>query len=225
MSIEVTTKDCTAVGDAELSEIADFALARGTGYDLGLLSKQRDEWVLCTQIRNAGALVGFAFCTLERIGGTPCILLGLAVIQDGSSDRMILNEIMAEQYRKALLAFPDEDVLVGARIPSHLGYHIFAGLEDVVPRLEHKPSGEERAWGRRLAKKFGVESKLDDRTFVVSGKGDVAGMVSYGDLMLGAEGELEPIFSNVDRTQQDTLVAFGWAMAEHLAEGSLPPEP
>ena len=30
-------------------------------------------------------------------------------------------------------------------------------LTDIVPRPDHKASGEERAWGRRLAKRFGIE--------------------------------------------------------------------
>ena len=224
MPMEVSTKDCSSIGDAELADIADFAIARGTGFDLGFLSKQRDEWVLCTEVRRDGQVVGFALYTLERIGGTPCILIGIGATQEGPDERMLLNEILAEQYRKALLAFPDEDVLVGVRVPSYLGYHVFDGLEDIVPRLDHKPSGEERAWARRLAKKFGVESKLDDRTSVVSSGGEVTGLFAYGDLNLGPQGELAPLFAGVDRSKFDSLVVFGWAMAEQLADGSLPPE-
>src|SRR5438094_270921 len=76
MAIDVETKDCTALGDGELSEMADICAEGPAGFDVGLLSKQREEWVLVTQARENGKLCGFAFSTLERIGGTPCVLIG-----------------------------------------------------------------------------------------------------------------------------------------------------
>ncbi|MDQ1428788.1 MAG: hypothetical protein QOK39_2264, partial [Acidimicrobiaceae bacterium] len=77
MGIDVGTKDCTALSDAELAEMADICTDGPAGFDIGLLSKQRDAWVLITQAYDSGKLVGFSFCTLERIGGTPCLLWGL----------------------------------------------------------------------------------------------------------------------------------------------------
>src|SRR5438477_315083 len=66
MTIQVETKDCTALSDAELSEMADICADGPAGYDVGLLSKQRDEWVLNSQARESGKLLGFSFCTLEH---------------------------------------------------------------------------------------------------------------------------------------------------------------
>ncbi|HUC14895.1 MAG TPA: hypothetical protein VMS00_10630, partial [Acidimicrobiales bacterium] len=77
MTFDVETKDCTALSDGELADMADIVADGPAGLDIGVLSKQRDEWVLITQVRVAGHLMGFSFCTLERIGGTPCILWGL----------------------------------------------------------------------------------------------------------------------------------------------------
>ena len=80
MTFEVETKDCTALSDGELAEMADLVADGPAGFDIGLLSKQRDEWVLITQVRDAGRLMGFAFSTLERIGGTPCVLWGIVSV-------------------------------------------------------------------------------------------------------------------------------------------------
>ena len=74
MPIDVETKDCTALSDAELGEMADICADGPAGYDVGMLSKQREEWVLVSQARDNDKLLGFSFCTLERIGGTPCLL-------------------------------------------------------------------------------------------------------------------------------------------------------
>lgn len=130
---------------------------------------------------------------------------------------------MHDLYRRSVLAFPDEDVLVGTRFARASGYAAFAGLEDIVPRPDHKATGEERAWGRRLAKRFGSESQLDDRSAVIKGDGDLSGLLDFEPsraprVATTYDGCFEP----VDGERHDTLVAFGWAMAEALAAGSLP---
>jgi hypothetical protein len=222
MAIEVETKDCTALSDAELGEMADICADGPAGYDVGLLSKQREAWVLITQARDNGKLQGYSFCTLERIGGTPCLLVGLASVKRSARRESVLKALMADQYRRALLAFPDEDVLVGTKFIDPSGYASFKGLEDVVPRPGHKASGEERAWGRRLAKRFGAEGRIDDRTFVVAGDGSASGCLDHEVLKPES---LDPafaqFFAGLKHERRDYLIAFGWAMAEDLAGGKL----
>ena len=112
MTFEVETKDCTALSDGELADMADIVADGPAGFDIGLLSKQREEWVLITQVRDAERLLGFSFCTLERIGGTPCVLWGLVSAKRCAEREAVLDVLRADQFRKAVLAFPDEDVLV-----------------------------------------------------------------------------------------------------------------
>jgi len=222
MATEVEIKDCTALSDAELGEMADICTDGPAGYDVGLLSKQREEWVLITQVRDNGKLCGFSFCTLERIGGTPCLLVGLASVRRGAKRESVLKHLMADEYRRALLAFPDEDVLVGTRLIDPAGFHAFKGLQDIVPRPDHKASGEERAWGRRLAKRFGAEGRIEDRAFVVKGDGNACGVLDHEALKPdGLDTEVTVLFAGLDRLRGDSLIAFGWAMAEDLAEGRL----
>src|SRR6516165_3864558 len=193
MPIVVSTKDCTALSDTELVEMADLCADRPPGYDIGYLSKEREAWVLITQAREGNKLRGYSFCTLERIGGTPSLLVGLALIDRNSRAEAALKGIMADQYRRALLAFPGQ-----------------------------KSSGEERAWARRLSKRFGCESRLDDRTFVLKGDGGVAGGLDFVAPKVkipdGVDGHFNGGF---DADKGDRLVAFGWAMAEDLAAGKL----
>src|SRR4029079_13829074 len=172
MAFDVETKDCTALSDAELGEMADICADGPAGFDVGLLSKQRDEWVLITQVRENDKLHGFSFCTLERIGGTPCLLWGLASVKRTSKRDTVLKAMCADQFRRAVLAFPDEDVLVGTRFLDASGFQAFKVLTDIVPRPDHAATGEERAWGRRLAKRFGIENgQYDDRKFIAEGDG------------------------------------------------------
>ena len=98
------------------------------------------------------------------------------------------------------------------------GYQAFKGLQDIVPRPGHKPSGEERAWGRRLAKRFGAEGRLDDRTFVLEGDGGPCGALDHEALKSnGVSADVAAFFKPLNRRRGDSLIAFGWAMAEDLA--------
>ena len=221
MAMAASTKDCTSLSDNELVEMADLSAEREVAFDIGFVSKQREEWVLVTQVREGTKLRGYSFCTLERIGGTPSLLVGLATTDRTTKAEATLKAIMVDQYRRALLAFPDEDVLLGTRLLGPDGFRAFAKLTDVVPRLDHRPSGEERAWARRLAKRFGAENRLDDRTFVTKGTGSLVGGLDFESPKAQPGEELEALFKSVNLKRGDRLVAFGWAMAEDLAAGRL----
>lgn len=222
MAIEVATKDTTALSDAEVAEMADLCADGPAGFDVGLMSKQVEEWVLVTQARRGSGLVGFSFLTLERIGGTPSLLVGMASFERGSGASESLAAVLADGYRRALLAFPDEDVLVGTRLLEPDGFFAFGGLEDVVPRPGHKASGEERAWGRRLAKRFGADGRLDDRRALLTGTGSPSPALDFSLGTSGPSDTLKELFVSLERARGDALVAFGWAMAEDLAAGKLP---
>src|SRR4051812_38422618 len=113
MAITVETKDCTALTDAELGEMADLCATSTVGFSIGVLSKATEDWVLSTTARLDDKLHAFGFLTLERIGGTPCVLIGLVSIKRSAKRDSALKALMGEAYHRALMAFPDEDVLVG----------------------------------------------------------------------------------------------------------------
>jgi hypothetical protein len=130
----------------------------------------------------------------------------------------VLKAIISAQFRRAVLAFPDEDVLVGSRFIDAGAFQAFKGLEDICPRPGHKPSGEERAWSRRLAKRFGAEGRIDDRTFVVTGDGNARGCFDFSAAKPeSVPADVAAFFEPLDLDQGDVLIAFGWAMAEDLA--------
>jgi hypothetical protein len=221
--IDVDTKDCTALSDAELAEMADISADGDGGYEIGFLSKHREEWVLVTHARENGKLRGFAYSTLERIGGTPSLLIGVAGFVKSNVADSTLKAIMRDLYRRAVLAFPDEDVLVGTRFIDPAAYRAFSGLSDIVPLPNEKATGEERAWGRRLAKRFGAEGRLDDRTFVLTGDGSPMGRLDFSPRKPPASAaKVAELFAPLDQKRGDALVVFGWAMAEDLAANRLP---
>ena len=220
MAIEVETKDCTALSDAELAEMADLCAEGPSRYEAGLRSKQAESWVLITLARENTKLKGFSFSTLERIGGTPSVIIGLASIKRSSKRDTVLRALMTDEFRRAVLAFPDEDVLVGTRFVTPAGFEAFKSLTDIVPRPGYVATGEERAWGRRLAKRFGIDSgKYDERTFVA--KGDDAYPIVLDHDSLKPEkldSGLDELFDVLDAKRGDALISFGWALADDLVK-------
>jgi hypothetical protein len=123
---------------------------------------------------------------------------------------------MKEAFHRALMAFPDEDVVVGSRFVSADGLEAFRDLSELIPRPGHRAVGEERAWGRRLAKRFGVEAHYDDKSFVVSEGGQTGFVDHESSKPEKLEQDTVELFTGVDRAKGGVLVVHGWTMAEDL---------
>jgi len=214
MAVQVLTNDSAALTDSDLDELASMEGAFG----IGELSKAKEDWVLATVARIDGKLHGFTFSTLERIGGTPCVLIGLMSVRRSSKRDQVLRGLMAEAYHRALMAFPDEDVVVGSRFVLADALDAFKELDDVTPSPGSRAVGEERAWGRRLAKRFGVEGEYDEKSFVV-GKDGRDGFIDYESAKPEAvEGSRKELFAKVTASKGGALVVYGWTMAEDLVK-------
>lgn len=214
MAIQVETRDCSALTDSDLDEMASL----GGAFDIGSLSKAKEEWVLCTLARDGDKLHGVTFATLERIGGTPCVLIGLLTVKRSSRRDTVLKGLMQEAYHRALMAFPDEDVVVGSRFVSVDGLDAVKALDDRIPRPGHRAVGEERAWGRRLAKRFAVEGDYDERSFQIARQGQ-AGFVDFeSSKPEKLSAELGELFEGLDVDAGGSLILHGWVMAEDLVK-------
>ncbi|MDP6492691.1 MAG: hypothetical protein QF796_07320 [Acidimicrobiales bacterium] len=218
MAIEVETKDCSMLGDAEIEEMADLCGDGPNPLGIGLLSKESEEWVLATTARDGGRLKGYAFSTLERIGGTPSVIVGLASVRRTSKRDTVLRALVTELLRRAVLAFPDEDVVVGTRFNNPAGFEAYRSLTDVNPRPGHRASGEERAWGRRFVKRFGLSAlNYDEHAFRSKGTGSQACVFDHCSLKPESiDAEVAGLFDGLDIERGDSLVACGWALAEDL---------
>ncbi|HAY52111.1 MAG: hypothetical protein CL438_02580 [Acidimicrobiaceae bacterium] len=218
MAFEIETKDCTAVTDAELGELEAVAADSSCDFSMGLLSKQAEEWVLLTTARENDKLRGYVFYTLERIGGTPAVVMGLASVERNNKRATTLRSLMSEVYHRALMAFPDEDVVFGTQFINPGAFEVFRDLEQELPKYGHKVTGEERAWGTRFAKRLGVSSlAYDDRTFVALGDGSTPRIFDYESAKEDkVNKDVHELFKTVQAENGDTLIALAWAMAERL---------
>jgi hypothetical protein len=190
----------------------------GGAFGIGELSKAKEDWVLITTARIDGKLHGFTFSTLERIGGTPCVLLGLMSVRRSSRRDQVLRGLMAEAYHRALMAFPDEDVVMGSRFVSPDALDAFKELDDVTPSPGVRAVGEERAWGRRLAKRFDVESAYDEKSFVVR-TGGQEGFIDHESAKPDAvDPARRALFDAVPVAKGGSLIVYGWTMAEDLVK-------
>jgi len=220
MALEVESRDCASVSDAELQELADLCAEGPNPFSVGFLSKQTELWVLLTEARAPGKLRGFAFSTLERIGGTPVVITGAAAVARISRRPSILQALVAEQMHRAVMAFPDEDVVMGIRLNSPSGFDIYKLMSDIIPRPGHEANGEERAQGRRLARRYQIPSSAyEARSFIARGNGTQAAVLDYqSNNPQKLKPELIGLFDDVRTDQGDSLVTFAWAPAGLLAK-------
>jgi hypothetical protein len=214
MALQVHTNDAAALTDTDLDELATI----GGAFDIGVLSKAKEEWVLITTARFDAKLHGFTFSTLERIGGTPCVLIGLMSVKRTSKRETVLRGLMNEAYHRALMAFPDEDVVIGSRFVTADGLVAFKEMIDVTPSPGTNAVGEERAWGRRLAKRFDVDADYDARSFTVK-KGGQDGFVDHELLKAtDVEATVRAMFDDVRADAGGVKIVYGWVMAEELVK-------
>jgi hypothetical protein len=215
--MDVDIRDSASLKPAELDELSQVLRKAGSPLPETTIDDQVERFSRVTMILADDEVHGFLFGSLERIGGTPCVLWGLGATAATNGDAGPMLEAMTtELYRRAAISFPDEDVLVAGRI-AHPGlYQLFGGLQEPCPRPGYRASGEDRAWGRRLAKRFGCDDRYDDRAFRSEGNGTPEPKL---DIVLGGdpEPEVAELLAPLDPAKGDTLIAFGWAPAESLA--------
>jgi len=216
VAIDVLTKDCAGLGDADFAEMADL-VASTVGWEAGMLSKEAEEWVLASQAYEKDKLRGFMLTTLERIGGTPALVIGIASVARTKQRSPVLKALMHESYHKALMAFPDEDVIVACRMIEPGPLEMLGELTGVRPWPDERANGEERAWGRRLAKRFGAIA-FDDRTMIA--KGDGERLVFDHESTKPCEGAA--VLDRCDTDDAEYVIVWGWAMAEFLEKYQTP---
>jgi hypothetical protein len=215
--MDVDIRDSASLKPAELDELSQVLRKAGSPLPDKTIDEQVERFSRVTMVTDDEEVHGFLFGSLERIGGTPCVLWGLGATDAANGDAAPMLEAMTtELYRRAAISFPDEDVLVAGRIANPALYSLFGGLQEPCPRPGYRASGEDRAWGRRLAKRFGCDANYDDRAFRSAGSGSPEPKL---DIELGgdAEPEVAELLAPLDPNNGDTLIAFGWAPAESLA--------
>lgn len=218
MALEVVTNDYTMVHDSELEAMSAMCEELDQPFSLGFLSKEAETWVQITRVFEKNILKGFSFYTLERLGGTPCIIIGATSVVYTSKRSTILKSMIKEQLKKAVMAFPDEDVLIGARLTNFLGLELFTGFVDLIPQPEHKSNGEEMAWGKRLATKYGIGVKgYDSATSITKGNGELSSVVDHKTITPDKlDKNMKKLFSNLDENKKDSLIIYGWAKVKYL---------
>ncbi|MFT6763108.1 MAG: hypothetical protein ACJAXA_001763 [Candidatus Aldehydirespiratoraceae bacterium] len=214
MALEVVTNDASALDEEKLEELA----AMDESFTAEQLLKAQEDWVLITTARFGNALQGFTFSTLERIGGTPCVLIGLMTVKRTAKREQVLRGLMGEAYHRALMAFPDEDVVVGSRFLNADARIALKDLDGLTPAPGEDAVGEERAWGRRLAKRFSIDKKYEAKTFIAS-TGAQDGYLDFESSDPSKlDSDLVEMMSKVPVAQGGAMVVYGWTMAEDLVK-------
>ena len=219
--MRVESRDSVSLKPVELDEFGQLLGSVGLPLKDDQLDEHGERFPLVTRSTADDELHGFLFGSLERIGGTPCILWGLGAIRRGRQARLVLDLLVGELYRRAAISFPDEDVLVAGRFAPPSAYALLNSLADVCPRPKYSPTGEERAWGRRLARRFGCDARYDDRKFRLKANGASEAVLHASAVKAGGKAAAD-LVGTVRPHKGEAVIGFGWATAEALADGLAP---
>lgn len=128
--MHVESRDSVSLKPAELDELGQLLSAVGVSLGDSDLDQQVEQFALVVQASEDGDRQGFLFGSLERVGGTPCILLGLGAVRRSRNANAVLKGLVAELYRRAAISFPDEDVLVAGQVAHPAAYALLSPLTD-----------------------------------------------------------------------------------------------
>src|SRR2546430_17570025 len=115
--MRVESRDSLSLKPAELDEFGQLLVSVELPLKDDALDDHVERFPLVTRSTADDELHGFLFGSLERIGGTPCILWGLGAIRRGREARLTLDQLVGELYRRPAPSLPPEDGLVPARPP------------------------------------------------------------------------------------------------------------
>jgi hypothetical protein len=221
--MNVESRDSVSLKPAELDELGQMFAANGLPISDSEIDRQVESFPLVVVATLDGEMQGLMLGSLERIGGTPAILWGMGVTRRGKNAPETLKTMTGELTRRAAISFPDEDVLVAVRLAQPSCYVLLQSYANVVPRPGYTANGEDRAWGRRLAKRYGVEPHFDDRAFKVAVKGrkpPCLPILDTSPVKATGGAKIASLVGQLDATRGQAMIAFGWAVAEELAAGS-----
>jgi hypothetical protein len=221
--MNVESRDSVSLKPAELDEFGQILVSNGLPIADEELDRQVEAFPLVVLATLDSELQGAMLGSLERIGGTPAILWGMGAVRKGKLAPETLKTMTGELTRRAAISFPDEDVLVATRFAQPSCYVLLQSYANVVPRPGYTANGEDRAWGRRLAKRYGVDGHFDDRAFKVAVKGRKPPCLAVFDttpVKASGGAKIASLVGQLDATRGQAMIAFGWAVAEELAAGS-----
>jgi len=221
--MNVESRDSVSLKPAELDEFGQLLAVNGLPITDEELDRQVESFPLIVVAALEGELQGMMLGSLERIGGTPAILWGMGGTRKGKLSPTTLKAMTGELTRRAAISFPDEDVLVAVRLAHASCYVLLQSYANVVPRPGYTPNGEDRAWGRRLAKRYSVEPHFDDRAFKIAVKGrkpPCLPVLDTSPVKASGGAKIAGLVGQLDASRGQAMIAFGWAVAEELAAGS-----
>ena len=107
-NIQVDTKDCTSLGDAELAEMADLCADGPSGYEIGFLSK--------AEAHELEAVLGFKVFERSRQGVAPTKLGEIVMIP--ADLRFFLPEIL---IKNVITLIDQGEISAARRAPKKCG--------------------------------------------------------------------------------------------------------
>ena len=145
-------------------------------FEIGQLSKAKEDWVLVTTARIDGKLHGFTF-SHARAHRRHAVRAARPDEREAhlQARRRCCKGLMGEAYHRALMAFPDEDVVVGTRFVDRRRARGVQGRSTTSsPAPATRPSARSGRGAGAWPSASASTATYDEQTFIVKANGAVA---------------------------------------------------
>ena len=215
--MQVESRDSVSLKPAELDELGQLLASVGLSGMDNELEGHVEHFPLVVVAVEDDDIHGFLFGSLERVGGTPCILWGLGAARRGRQAGAAVKGMVGELYRRAAISFPDEDVLVAGRIAHPAAYCLLAASPTSCRARTTRP--RVRSGPGVVASP--VASAATPAT-TTGRSGSPTGQPRGGARREHGQGWRQGRDRGRRRrrpTRGEAVIAFGWATADALANG------
>src|SRR5438105_2170461 len=110
--MDVDIRDSASLKPAELDELSQVLRKAGSPLPESTIDDQVERFSRVTMVVRDDEIHGFLFGSLERIGGTPCVLWGLGATTANGEAGPMLEAMTTELYRRAPVDAAKGDTMI-----------------------------------------------------------------------------------------------------------------
>ena len=219
-SMDVESRDSVSLKPAELDELGQLVSGVGLPLHDEQLDRHVEQFPLVAVAADDGEIAGLPVRLARAHRRHARASCGASARCAGARQaRPSLDGLVAELYRRAAISFPDEDVLVAGRIAHPAAYTLLGVLDDVCPARSTRPTARSGPGaGASPGASAATPATTTARFRLQRPRRARAGARRPRRSRPAARSSVE-LVGEVDPASGEAMIAYGWAMAEALADG------
>jgi hypothetical protein len=207
MAYSIQVLDSDSVKINQLNDCYKLTQEESIFFDFEIFTDAQEKFSHLCLTYDDKKLLSFLFCSFDRIGGTPSIILGFSATKTLPNSEEIIQAFLDTLTSKAKISFPDEDILITARVIDASAYSLLNNYREAFPQAKMKLSGEDKARGKRISKWYSMENTYTEEKSIVTASEPQP--VTFGSSFSAESSDAKKIIENI-KTNKDCLIVYSW---------------